>query len=154
MADVRAGWQLHVEFGLANPDLFTLLAAPQRSRTSRAVEAGAQELHRRVRRLAQAGRLRVDERRAVDMIHAAGTGAVLTLLAVPPEQRDSGLPDALFAAVSAAILTDSPTVPAPDTLSVTVAFSAAVPALPALSTAEKAVLSEWLDRSVTALRDG
>jgi len=154
VAELRAGWQLHVEFGLANPDLFALLAVPERSRGSRAVEAGAQVLHRRLRRLAQAGLLRVDEQRAVDMVHAAGTGAVLAILAMPPHRRDVGLADALFDAVSAAILADAPAVPASDTLSVSIAFSTSVPDLPALSAAEKAVLGEWLDRSITALRDG
>ena len=49
----------------------------------------------RVRRIAAAGRLKVAEERAVELIHAAGTGAVLTLLASPaaapgprPRRRD------------------------------------------------------------------
>ena len=50
-------------------------------------------LHARVHRVAAAGRLRVTERRAVELIHAAGTGAVLTLLSVPPADRDPGLAD-------------------------------------------------------------
>jgi AcrR family transcriptional regulator len=154
VVDLRAGWQQHVEFGLANPDLFALLAAPQRTRGSRAVEAGAQVLHRRVRRLAEAGLLRVDEQRAVDMIHAAGTGAVLAIIAMPPDRRDVGLADALLDAVTSAILADAPALPARDALSVTIAFSTMAPDLPALSAAEKAVLHEWLNRSVTALRDG
>jgi AcrR family transcriptional regulator len=153
VADLRAGWRLHVDFGLANPDLFALLSTPKGYRDSRAVEAGAQVLRRRVRRLARAGLLRVDEQRAVDMIHAAGTGAVLAILAMPPQQRDVGLADALFDAVSSAILTDAPAVSASDTLSIAVTFATAAPDLPALSPAEKAVLHEWLNRSVTALRD-
>jgi AcrR family transcriptional regulator len=154
VVDLRTGWRQHVEFGLANPDLFALLAAPHRNRTSRAIETGAQVLHRRVRRLAEAGLLRVDEQRAVDMIHAAGTGAVLAVIAMPPDRRDVGLADALFDAVASAILADAPALPARDVLSVTIAFSTVAPDLPALSAAEKAVLHEWLDRSVTALRDG
>ena len=35
-------------------------------------------------RVAAAGRLRVSERRAAELIRAAGTGAVLTLLSMPP----------------------------------------------------------------------
>ncbi|GAA2157774.1 TetR/AcrR family transcriptional regulator [Actinomadura napierensis] len=154
VADLRTGWHLHVEFGLANPDLFALLAAPQRSRGSRAVQSGTQVLHRRVQRLAEAGLLRVDQQRATDMLHAAGTGAVLAILALQPQRRDPGLADALFDAVSAAILADAPAVPAPGSLAVTIAFSTAVPDLPALSAGEKTLLGEWLDRSITALRDG
>ena len=154
VADLRAGWQAHVAFGLDNPDLFALLAAPDRSRTSRAVEAGMRVLRQRVRRLAEAGLLRVDEQRATDMIHAAGTGAVLAILARPPEHRDASVADALFDAVAAAILTGRPAVPAPDALAVTVAFATTVPTLPGLSPAEKDLLAEWLDRSITARRDG
>ncbi|GAA4604800.1 AcrR family transcriptional regulator [Actinoplanes octamycinicus] len=153
VADLRDGWQVHVDFGLANPDLFALLVTPGRSSDSRAVEAGAQVLRRRVQRLAEAGLLRVDQQRAVDMIHAAGTGAVLALLASPPERRDLGLADHLFDAVTAAILTDAPAVPSAGPLAVTVAFSTTVPELPALTAAERTLLAEWLERSITELGD-
>ena len=85
------------------------------------------------------------------MIRAAGTGAVLSLLSVPPEDRDAGLADALMQAVLGTILASTPAPPASDAVAVVNAFRAALPALPALSDAERTLLSEWLARSVAAL---
>jgi AcrR family transcriptional regulator len=133
VADLRAGWDAHLGFGLANAALFGLLVAP--GRVSPAAEAGLVVLRARVHRVAEAGRLRVPERRAVELVHAAGTGTVLALLAVPPDDRDPGLADTMFEAVAHRILTDAPSPP-----------DAAVRALPGLTAAERALLAEWLDR--------
>ena len=64
-----------------------------------------------MRRVAATGRLRVTERRAVDLFHAAGTGTVFTLLSMAPEDRDPGLADAMYDAVMRTILTDAPALP-------------------------------------------
>ncbi|MGW5714647.1 TetR/AcrR family transcriptional regulator [Amycolatopsis sp. NPDC003865] len=126
--DLRTGWAAHIGFGLANPALFGLLVTP--GRESPAAEAGLAVLRARVRRVAEAGRLRVPEPLAVELIHAAGTGAVLTLLARPAE----GLADAMYDAVAARILTGAPAPPA------------IPPEPPTLTAAERALLQEWLDR--------
>ncbi|GAA0555436.1 TetR/AcrR family transcriptional regulator [Paractinoplanes ferrugineus] len=143
--DLKAGWHSHIEFGLANPDLFQLYADPRRRR-SPAVAAGDQILRQRVHRLAATGRLRVSEERAVQMIQAAGRGAVLAMLA----GDDPGLGDAMFDAVVAAVLTDVPVVAANDATTVAVALAAVVDELPALSAAEKSLMSEWLNRAITS----
>lgn len=145
--DLRAGWVSHVEFGLANPALFRFLHDPERA-PSPATEAGLEVLRTRVRRVAAAGRLRVSEARAVAMVHAAGTGAVTTLLAVPAADRDPGLADALWDAVSRAILTDA--APVEEGSARAVAFRATAAELPGLSDAEKSLLEEWLQRSIDA----
>ena len=64
VADLRAGWRMHVEFGLANPELYALLTAPG-GRDVTGDRAGIAVLRTRVRRLAAAGLLRVDEQRAL-----------------------------------------------------------------------------------------
>ncbi|WP_326943605.1 TetR/AcrR family transcriptional regulator [Amycolatopsis sp. NBC_01307] len=133
VADLRAGWDAHIAFGLANAALFGLLIDPRRT-SGGAAAAGLAVLRARVRRVAATGRLRVTERRAVEVIHAAGTGAVLTLLAVPPDDREPGLADTMYQAVLHAILGDAP---APD---------AVVPGLSKLTTAERTLLDEWLSR--------
>lgn len=130
VADLRAGWDAHIGFGLANAALFGLLVTP--GRTSPAAEAGLAILRARVRRIAETGRLRVPETLAIALIHAAGTGAILTLLARSPEDRDPGLAEAMYEAVLARILTDAPVAEAPD--------------LSKLTGAERALLAEWLDR--------
>jgi hypothetical protein len=73
------------------------------------------------------------------MVHAAGTGTVLTLLAPPPESRDPGFADAMFEAVARQILTGPPASDPEST-------SAALPAPPTLTEAERALLAEWQNR--------
>ena len=100
--------------------------------------AGADVLRARVHRVAEAGRLRVTEPRAVDLIRAAGTGVVLTLIDQPEAERDEALADTAWESVCAAILTD------PGTAAVT--LRAALPDLTALTPAERTLLADWLDR--------
>src|SRR6201994_2478388 len=73
--NLRAGWELHVGFGLANPELFrlmhTVLGTP---RAQAAAATGAAVLQARGHRVGEAGRLRVTERRAGELLRAAGTG--------------------------------------------------------------------------------
>ena len=152
VADLRAAWQAHIEFGLANPGLYALLSNPERAHQSPATANGIKVLQARVRRLAAAGRLRVDEPRAVNMIHAAGSGTVQALLAAPPDERDLTLSDAMFDAVAAAILTTAPATPDDGPAAVAVTFGTVLPDLPALTDAERTLMAEWLDRSLTRLR--
>jgi AcrR family transcriptional regulator len=147
VAVLRAAWHTHVGFGLANAALFSLIADPARGSRSPAAAAGMEVLRHRVRRLATTGRLRVTERRAVDLFQAAGTGTVFTLLSMAPEDRDPGLADAMYDAVMQAILTDAPALPEEGATAAAVAFRTLVPDLATLSEAERALLSEWLDRA-------
>lgn len=154
--DLRAAWNVHIRFGLANPALSTFLADPERGARSPAAAAGRDVLRARVHRLAAAGRLRVPEPRAVDLIHAAGTGTVLTLLSKAAGQRDPELADAMFDAVVLTVLTDTPSASTTGTDTTTdgtvtaaVTLRAAVPALPSLTPGERVLLAEWLDRVTT-----
>ncbi|WP_445255620.1 TetR/AcrR family transcriptional regulator [Nocardioides aurantiacus] len=156
LEDLRAGWRTQIDFGLANPEVFRLLSDPDRGPRSPAAEAGWSVLTARVHRLAEAGRLRVAEGRAVALVHAAGTGAVLTLLATPPGQRDLGVADALLEAVLGQVLTDAPVARHAEdaagggVVAAAVALRALAPRLEALSGAERALLRDWLDRVVDA----
>src|SRR6185369_5402163 len=56
--DLRRGWNLHIDFGLANPALYTLMYGYPRADTPHPAAAEAQEmLLRQLRRIAEAGRL-------------------------------------------------------------------------------------------------
>lgn len=150
--DLRAGWETQIRFGIANPSLFALLSDPARGLRSPAVQSGRQVLATRVHRIAAAGRLRVSEQRAGDLIQAAGTGAIFALLSMPPEQRDPGLATAMYDAVLSQILTDAPA-PAPaGPLATAVTLRALAPQLDPLSAAERLLLTEWLDRAITRLQ--
>ena len=78
-------------------------------------------------------------------------GAVLTLLSTPPDERDSGLADAMYEAILREILTDAPEVPESGPIAAAVAFRALAPGLDMLSDAEQKLLSEWLDRAIDGL---
>jgi AcrR family transcriptional regulator len=154
--DLRTGWAMTIGFGLANPHLFTLLADPERGRRSPAARAGVRLLADRVRRVAEAGRLAVPEDRAVHLVQAAGTGAVLAVLAMPAGERDASVTDDAFAAVLDRILVpDAPTGadvergPTTDPVSAAaITLRAAADGLDVLSAGERVVLAEWLDRVV------
>lgn len=146
VAALHAGWRTYIEFGLANPAAFALAADPLGARGVPALRRGLEVLAARVHRIAAAGRLRVDERHAVDLIHAAGTGVLVTLLGQPPERRDPGIADTIYAAIMGAILTSTPALPTHDTAAAVTAFRALAPRLPQLSPSEAALLDEWLRR--------
>jgi AcrR family transcriptional regulator len=149
--DLRAGWQMQIDFGVANPTLFRLLSDPGRGSRSPAAQSGRQVLQARIHRLAVSGRLRVSEQRAVDLIHAAGTGTVLTILSTPPEHREPGLAEGMFEAVLRQILTDAPHQAGTGPIAAAVTFRAITPHLDMLSDAERQLLAEWLDRTIDAL---
>lgn len=144
--DLRAGWNTQIGFGLANPYVYGLLLDPARARDTPAQAKGVRILAERVHRIAAAGRLRVSEERAVNLIRSAGIGTVHTLLTLPPGQSDPHLADAAFDAIARAILTEEPAVPAEDQAAVVAAFRTLAPELPGLSKAEAALLDEWLRR--------
>ena len=149
--DLRTGWDLHVTFGLENPAFYVLMyGRPDPSRSGAAAEAH-EILLGLVRRVAAAGRLTVSIDRAAEMVHAAGMGVVMTLLAVEPEERDITLSRQLREAVLRAI-----TAPAEATEAPTVASAASRHALALQATlddvdvemtaGERALFEELLER--------
>lgn len=148
MADLRRGWDLHVEIGLANPALYTLMYGRPRVglAASVATRAAADVLAGHIRRVAEAGRLRVSEALAAALIHAAGSGTTLALIATPEDQREPALSATAREAVLAAITTDRPVAREPGPVTAAVALHAALPRVDSLSAGEKVLLGEWLDR--------
>ena len=161
---LRAGWRLHIEFGLSYPELYLLMYAdPHPGSHPGAESRAAERAHRMLRdhmgRVAAAGRLRVSEERAAYLFHAAACGIVMTLLGMPGEQRDLSLADAARDAALSAIVTDQAILPAPTTavaaavmLRALIAGAAeAHPPEPNVFTqAERDLLVEWLDRLAEA----
>jgi AcrR family transcriptional regulator len=150
---LHTGWELHVGFGLANPELFRLMHTALRTPQGRAVAAtGAGALQARVHQVAGAGRLRVTERRAVDLIRAAGTGVVFTLIDQAEDERDDTLADTAWQSVCVTILTDASTAGSTGPAAAAVTLRAALPDLTALTAAERALLGDWLDRIAESQR--
>ena len=156
--DLRQGWDLHVAFGLANPAIYALMyGEPRPDAAPSAVRETSDILHGQMQRVAEAGRLRVSVEHAAAMSHAAGVGVTLSLLAQPPAERDPNLSVATREAVLAAVTTDDsgPSAPVADpsarVASRAIALKAVLAEGPAdLTAAERAMISEWLDRLIRA----
>ena len=145
--DLRTGWDRHIDFGLANPALYSLIyGEPRRGTPPPAAVAAAQMLARHIHRIAEAGRLRVSEGRAAQLVHAAGSGTTLALICLPDEHRDLSLSALAREAVVAAITTDAPASAVPGPVGAAVALRAVLPQASALSVQERRLLREWLDR--------
>ena len=148
--DLRRGWDLHVEFGLTNPGVYALLYGdPRPDNRPAAVSEGDAILRGLVEQIAKAGRLRVDVDRAVQMIHSACRGVTLTLISTPVAERDQGLSTATREAILSVLTTDAAIPKGGDddlTARHAVALKAVLGESPALTRAETALLSDWLDR--------
>lgn len=147
LTDFRMGWDRHVGFGMAHPALFAIIwGDPDPRRVSPAAAAGQAILRRKVRALGVAGLLRVTEDRAVNLAHAACTGAVLSLLDMPDRERDPGLATEAREAVIAAITHASPVTPSPGPAGAAIALRAALSQTAALTPGERLLLDEMLAR--------
>ena len=159
--ELRRGWDLHIEFGLANPAMYTLMYGNPRPGAEPTAALEAQEMLRGlVRRVAEAGRLRVGVESAVGLIHATGVGVVLTLIAIEDEKRDLALSDMAREAILAAVTTDETNEEETEhsddrerLANRAVALGAVLPESGGeLSSGERALLSEWLDRLTGPVR--
>jgi AcrR family transcriptional regulator len=102
--DLRDGWDMHVAFGTAHPELYRIMSSgAEAGPLSPAVAAGQKVLRKRLQAIALTGRLSVSEDRAVALLQAGCVGTVFTLLGQPVERRDAGLSAAAREAVVAAI---------------------------------------------------
>ena len=155
--DLRRGWDLHVGFGLANPAFYTLMYGDPGTKPTAAL-ASEEILRGLVSRVAEAGRLRVGVERAVFMIHAAGSGVTLALIATEPEDRDPALSEATREAIFKAITTDKTDETATDKNNNRVAHRAVAldAVLPdtedVLTSGERTLLSEWLGKLIHIAR--
>jgi len=144
--DLRQGWDLHVGFGVENPAYYALLyGEPRPGVRSPATREAEEILAGQVRRIAEAGRLRVSEERAAHLIHSAAAGMTFQLIGLLPEQRDPALSALAREAVIAAVTTDAPAA-GDGVTGNAIALRAALPRLAELSPAERALLDEWLGR--------
>jgi len=145
LQDFRDGWDQHIAFGLAHPEVFRLLADSR----SAATEAGHEVLRERIRNIARAGRLGVSEERALGLVIAMGTGTVLRLLAAG-DPRDEDLATAARESVLAAITTAEAVAPTDSAVTAAAITLRASLDQVALSEGERALLGEWLERIASA----
>jgi AcrR family transcriptional regulator len=152
VADLRAGWDLHVEFGLSHPGLYALMyGASGRGRASPAALEGARMLREMLGRVARAGRLRLPVEAAAQLVDAIAVGVTLALIATPPSERDPELSPRAREVAQSAILTaadDEDEGPGEPPLAAhAIALRAALEDEPdRLGAAETVLLRQWLER--------
>ncbi len=111
VADLRRGWDVHVDFGLRHPAFYVLMFGTDRpGQRPHAAEEAHDLLLTFLDRTAAAGRLRVPPPLAAQLFLAAATGVTLSLIAVPAHERD---PDASarMREMLVAALTEAPDAP-------------------------------------------
>jgi len=136
-----------VEFGLAHPGLFAIMAGDPRPRPrSPAAAAGVEILRRRVRNIALAGRLRVSEARAVGLLESAGLGTILTLLGQPESRRDPGLSESAREAVVVAITGEQVATSDQGVSGAAATLRASLERTSVITSGERHLMDELLDR--------
>jgi AcrR family transcriptional regulator len=149
VADLRAGWDLHVEFGLSRPAFYVLMFG-ETGRVTEASHQAAERLNHMVTRVADAGRLRMSVARAVQLTHATCVGVTMALIAA--DEPDLEISAIARESMMCTITTDEPENSDATVASRAMALRTALP--PAdrtpLSPAEHALLTEWLDRLADA----
>ena len=155
---LRAGWHCNVRFGLSYPAFYTLMYGDARPGAPfTAVAQTVTFFHELVQRVAEAGRLRINVAHATQMVHAACCGVTLTLLTQPVDERDDTLSAMMREAILGAMLLPLET-PLADAAITTphgapnrvasraVALQAVLTEVTNLTSCERGLLGEWLDR--------
>ena len=151
VADMRRGWDIHVDFGLRHPAFYLLMFGADRpGRRPPAADEAAGLLVRFLDRVAAAGRLRVPVALAESLSFAAITGVTLSLIGMPAEERDPEISTRMRDTLVDSLIIDPPPTADPGIASRALALDAALGAvdeavLP-LRRPETALLRDWLDR--------
>ena len=147
ITDIRNGWDLHVDLGLGDPELYGLIYSnPRGTQIRPALATLTRGLQRTVRRIAEIGRLGMSEERASHLVHAANRGLVLTLISLPEDQRDRTLSDLARDSVISTIITDHPGRERSGATATAIALRAVLGQVTALTPFERELLGEWLER--------
>lgn len=139
--DIRAGWDAHVAFGLANPGLYTLMYGKVRPGYSPDAQSRADELLLALTtRAAEQGRLAVASEQAAAHVLVTNIGVTLRMIirAAPDPDLSAAVREGAIAAITGTGMTQS------DPLATAVEIAAAHPDI--LGKTETQLLVEWLHR--------
>ncbi len=151
---LRAAWDVHVQFGLDEPELYLLMYGdPTRITHCDAADEAWGMLTSHLERIAKTGLLTMPVTQAAELVQSASMGVTLTLVGQDPSARHPRNSEVLREATLAAILADAqPTPPAP-AASLAVALSASLDGDVPLTPGQRAMLSEMLDAIASSHRD-
>ncbi|MDH6521275.1 AcrR family transcriptional regulator [Streptomyces sp. SAI-135] len=154
--DLKSGWDNHMRFALEHPSHYRLMYSPELTVPPAAAQEAHDLLHGILERCAAEGRLTVPPALATQMIMSANVGAALSMLTRPEQYADpkfsQRLRDAVLDSVTRPADTGTGTVAgaAREDGSVPVAAATLAARLradlpPALTSAEAALLQQWLE---------
>lgn len=153
VADLRRGWDAHVDFGLRHPAFYLLMYGSDRpGRRPPAAAEAAGVLRRFLDRTAASGRLRVAPEPAAQLLQAAVTGVTLSLIGVDAPDRDPRLSARMRDTVIDSLTADAtPAAPpgsglAARALALDAALTTADQTTLPLRPTETALLHDWLHR--------
>ncbi|MFI5952580.1 TetR/AcrR family transcriptional regulator [Cryptosporangium sp. NPDC051539] len=153
IADLRAGWDQHMEFARANPALYQLMFAPRPRAHSVARQRIFGLLEAQLVRCAAVGALRTEPAVAAQLILSANVGVALNRIAQPDLFDDPALSvrmrDAVFSAVLTAPVPIADGEPPARAAARRLRSQLQVTGTDALAPAEAGLLDLWLDRIVS-----
>lgn len=145
--DLRSGWDAHLNFGLENPELYALMSAGLRPGVvPPAAQAAMDILAGLIHRIAEAGRLKVSEDRAAQLVNATSRGTTFALIAMPEGERDLAVARLAREAIIATITTDAPASDRPGPAGAAITLGAVLSQTDVLSVQEQGLMQEWLER--------
>src|SRR5689334_4510454 len=144
---IRAGWDRHVEYGLAHPAFYTLLYGQIEPGVPCTLTSSAEAMLLELfTPLAREGRLRVEAAAAARQFAAANSGVTLSLIAQPEESRDLAMSTQVRESVLAGLLAERPA-EGSSVGALAVALSTRLADdVDALTPTERQMLREWLHR--------
>ena len=155
IADLRRGWDAHVEFGVAHPAFYALMyGTPRAGERHPAALEGEEILHGMIGRIAESGRLLLPPDEVVHIVHSATVGTTLTLITEPKAPGAPHLSQRVRDAVFSSVIFgyDQGAEPrdglSQQALALLVTLTAQPDGLP-LSLGERTLLSELLQRLAT-----
>ncbi|MFJ9150595.1 TetR/AcrR family transcriptional regulator [Streptomyces sp. NPDC102270] len=152
--DLKSGWDTHMRFALEHPSHYRLMYSPELTVPPAAAQEAHDLLHGILERCAAEGRLTVPPALATQMIMSANVGAALSMLTRPEQYTDmkfsQRLRDAVLDSVTRPADIDTDMDATRDDSSVPAAAATLAARLradlpPTLTTAESALLQQWLE---------
>jgi len=144
---LRQGWDMHIDWGLLHPQVYSIAyGEPRMGTSSLAADAIDAILRTQIEVAAKDGLLAVPVSDAVNMIRATGVGVVFTLLAMPDDSRDMTLSTRAREATMTAILARPANRDRDDRDGVAMQLRHQLENTTALTANERALFGDWLDR--------
>lgn len=144
---LRQGWDMHIDWGLLHPQVYSIAyGEPRMGTSSLAADAIDAILRTQIEVAAKDGLLAIPVSDAVNMIRATGVGVVFTLLAMPDDSRDMTLSTRAREATMTAILARPANRDRDDRDGAAMQLRHQLENTTALTANERALFGDWLDR--------